>query len=89
MSPTLAIPTTTVQKIIGAITMRMSLMNPSPSGFMLSPAWGKKKPSAMPSTMPARTWKCSARQKALPPPTPAAPIQQAMLLIGAAARGLR
>jgi hypothetical protein len=34
MSSMPAIPVTTVQKMIGPITILMSLMNPSPSGFI-------------------------------------------------------
>jgi hypothetical protein len=35
-----AIPVTTVRKMTGAIIMRMSLMKPSPSGFIISPVEG-------------------------------------------------
>ena len=40
MSSTPAIPVTTVQKITGAISILMSLMNPSPRGFIIAPACG-------------------------------------------------
>ena len=42
MSSMPAMPTTTVQKMIGAIIILMSLMNPSPSGFIAVPASGSK-----------------------------------------------
>ena len=51
-----AMPTTTVQKMIGPTTMRTSLMNPSPNGFIAAPASGKKWPSATPMTVATRTW---------------------------------
>ena len=37
-----AMPTTTVQKMIGAMIIFISLMKPSPSGFMAAPVSGKK-----------------------------------------------
>ena len=37
MSPIFAMPTTTVAKMIGAIIIRISLMNPSPSGLSAAP----------------------------------------------------
>ena len=40
MSPIFAMPTTTVPKMIGAIIIRISLMNASPSGFIAAPAPG-------------------------------------------------
>ena len=40
MSSMLAMPWTTVQKMIGAISILISLMNRSPSHFMLSPNCG-------------------------------------------------
>jgi hypothetical protein len=46
---------TTVQKITGAMSILMSLMKPSPSGFMDAPISGKKKPKRTPITMAART----------------------------------
>ena len=55
MSPTLATPVTTVQKTMGAITIRISLMKPSPRGFILAAPDGSMKPNATPKTMPART----------------------------------
>ena len=36
----LAMPLTTVQKMIGAISILISLMNVSPSGFICSPTQG-------------------------------------------------
>jgi len=50
-----AIPTTTVQKMMGAMIILISLMNPSPSGFMVVPMSGKKCPSSTPMAMAART----------------------------------
>ena len=40
MSSMPAMPTTTVQKMIGAMIILMSLMKPSPSGFIASPVLG-------------------------------------------------
>ena len=56
-----AMPVTTVQKMIGAIIMRISLMKPSPSGFIFSASGGLNTPSATPSTIATSTWKYSAR----------------------------
>ena len=42
MSSMPAMPTTTVQKMIGAMIILISLMKPSPSGFMAAPVWGQK-----------------------------------------------
>ncbi len=43
-----AIPMTTVQKMIGAMIILISLMKPSPKGFIASPVAGKKWPSSTP-----------------------------------------
>ena len=40
MSSMPAMPTTTVQKMMGAIIILMSLMKPSPRGFICSPSEG-------------------------------------------------
>ena len=40
MSSMPAMPTTTVQKMIGAMIILISLMKPSPSGFIASPVLG-------------------------------------------------
>ena len=52
-----AMPETTVQKIMGAITILISLMKPSPSAF--TPSWvanaGKSHPTAAPRTIAKRT----------------------------------
>ena len=50
-----ATPVTTVQKMIGAISMRMSLMNASPSGPIWAARSGATMPSAMPSAMAMST----------------------------------
>ncbi len=42
MSSMPAMPVTTVQKMIGAIIILMSLMNASPNGFIASPSFGSK-----------------------------------------------
>ena len=55
MSPMPAMPVTTVVKMMGAIIMRISLMKPSPKGFMFSASGGLKNPSATPSVMATRT----------------------------------
>jgi hypothetical protein len=57
MSSMPAMPTTIVQKMIGAMIILMSLMKPSPSGFMAAPVSGWKCPSSTPSTIATITWK--------------------------------
>src|SRR5271155_4830969 len=51
-------PDTTVQKMIGAITILMSLTKPSPSALIQSflPTSGSSQPTMTPSTMAIRTW---------------------------------
>jgi len=50
-------PWTTVAKTIGAISILMSLMKPSPSGFIFAPAAGKKWPSKAPARTASSTWR--------------------------------
>ena len=52
-----AMPDTTVQKMIGAMTILMSLMKPSPSAFThgLSAMSGASQPTRKPSTMAIST----------------------------------
>ncbi len=50
-------PVTTVQKITGAISILMSLMKPSPRGFIMAPEWGLSTPSVTPKTMATMTRK--------------------------------
>ena len=57
ISPMLAMPTTTVKKMIGPIIMRISLMNPSPSGSIFPAVEGATTPSAIPRRMPTITRK--------------------------------
>ena len=57
MSPMPAMPLTMVQKMIGAISILMRLIKPSPSGFMACPVSGAKCPTSTPATMPASTQK--------------------------------
>jgi len=61
MSPIPAMPVTTVQKMIGPITILMSLMNASPSGFIFTASDGAKCPSSTPMMMATNTWKYSVR----------------------------
>ena len=56
MSSMPAMPTTTVQKMIGAMIILINLMKPSPSGFIASPVAGAKWPSSTPITMAVITW---------------------------------
>jgi Periplasmic binding protein-like domain len=58
MSDMPARPVTTVQKIASAMTILISLMKPSPNGFMSTAIAGQKWPSAMATTIAART--CTA-----------------------------
>ena len=57
IAPMCAMPTTTVVKTIGAISIFTSLMKPSPSGFIAAARSGETRPKRMPSAMPTRTWK--------------------------------
>ena len=57
IAPMCAMPTTTVVKTIGAISIFTSLMKPSPSGFIAAARSGETSPKRMPSAMPTRTWK--------------------------------
>ena len=52
-----AMPATTVVKMIGAISILISLMKPSPSGCIATPHFGSSAPSSAPRMMPARTWR--------------------------------
>lgn len=52
-----ATPVTTVQKMIGAIIILMSLIKPSPNGFIFAPNSGAKCPKAIPMLTAIRTWK--------------------------------
>jgi len=56
ISPAPAMPTTTVQKMIGATIIRTSLMNASPSGFIATPADGHTNPTATPIAVAMSTW---------------------------------
>ncbi len=55
MSAMCAMPVTTVQKMIGAISMRISLMKASPSGPIWAAVSGAHLPSAMPSAIAIST----------------------------------
>ncbi len=59
-------PCTTVQKMIGAISIRIALMKASPSGCILAPASGLTIPSAMPAAMAMSTWIQSSFHQARP-----------------------
>jgi hypothetical protein len=49
-------PTTTVQKMIGAISILISLMKPSARGLRSAPNPGHSHPTAMPATIATRSW---------------------------------
>ena len=55
MSSMLAMPCTTVQKMIGAISILISEMKPSPSGLSLTAISGEKWPNTPPSTIAPST----------------------------------
>ncbi|MNN63318.1 hypothetical protein D3C81_1786890 [compost metagenome] len=55
MSSIPAIPITTVQKMTGAIIILISLIKPSPSGFIAVPVSGRKCPSRTPMMMATMT----------------------------------
>ena len=50
-------PVTTVVKTMGAISILMSLMKPSPSGFILAPVAGNAQPTNAPRITAQITWK--------------------------------
>ena len=54
-SPMEAMPWTTVQKIMGAIIIFTSLINPSPSGLRDFPNSGKKAPTRIPAATASNT----------------------------------
>lgn len=56
-----AIPCTTVQNTIGAITIFTNFTNPSPSGFSFSPTPGMKCPSVIPTATAISTCTYSNR----------------------------
>src|ERR1700676_1776142 len=60
-SDTDAIPCTTMQKITGAIIMRISATNASPSGFSFTAVCGANRPSRMPHAMAIST--CTYRME--------------------------
>ena len=51
-----AMPSTIVRKMIGAITIFTRFTNVSPSGFIARPADGRTTPSSTPSAMATSTW---------------------------------
>jgi hypothetical protein len=51
-----ATPCTTVQKMMGAINIRIALMNASPSGCIAAPVDGRKIPSRIPTAIARITW---------------------------------
>ncbi len=57
ISPMWAMPTTTVVKTMGAISILTSLMNPSPSGFIAAALAGSTTPKTTPIAMATSTWK--------------------------------
>ena len=52
IAPMCAMPTTTVVKTIGAISIFTSLMKPSPSGFIAAARSGSRNPNRTPRAMP-------------------------------------
>jgi hypothetical protein len=57
-------PVTTVQKMMGAISRRISLMKPSPRGFSCCAKCGQQVPSRIPTAMAMSTCTYSERQLA-------------------------
>ncbi len=57
MSPAPAMPSTTVQKMIGAISILTSAMKPSPSGLSATPLSGDRAPMVPPTRMATSTQK--------------------------------
>ena len=51
-----AMPTATVVKTIGPMSILMSFTKPSPSGFIAMPHSGFSQPSSTPSAIATRTW---------------------------------
>ncbi len=60
-SPTCAMPITTVQNTIGAITILMSVMKASAIGLRAAPKSGAVQPTTMPATIATSSWKYSER----------------------------
>ncbi|MFT3833302.1 MAG: hypothetical protein QM711_08280 [Micropruina sp.] len=58
-SPTWAMPVTITRKMIGAITILINRMKPSPIGLSWAPIVGQSAPMVMPSTMATPIWKNS------------------------------
>ena len=54
-SPMPAMPATTVQKMIGAMIILMSLMKPSPSGWSAMPHCGFSQPMKIPNAIATTT----------------------------------
>ena len=52
-----AMPTTTVQKMTGAMTILIRFTNEVPTGSRATPTSGARWPTAMPAVMPTRTQK--------------------------------
>ena len=60
-SPTRAMPVETMRKMMRAITIRISLMNPLASGLKAVPRFGQAKPTRTPRTTATSIWKPSVR----------------------------
>src|SRR5262249_502489 len=56
MSAMCAMPLTTVQKMIGAISIRIALMKASPNGCIWAPRSGLTAPTTMPKAIAITTW---------------------------------
>src|SRR3989442_12421757 len=69
IAPMCAMPTTTVENTIGAISIFTSLMNPSPSGRMAAPRSGATNPRTIPAAMPIRTWTYRLFSRRMPFPS--------------------
>ncbi len=54
-SPMPAMPAETVQKMMGAISILMRLMKPSPNGFIAWPACGHSQPTRTPQAIATST----------------------------------
>ena len=56
-SPMPPMPSTTVRKMMGAMSILIRAMNVSPTGLSAAPACGNSAPTSTPSPMAASTWK--------------------------------
>src|SRR5947207_1962432 len=82
MSAICAMPLTTVQKMIGAISIRIALMKASPSGCIWAPRSGFTAPSRMPAAIATMTWTHSSFHQARREPALLSAVRVVVVMIG-------